>query len=72
MGKFDAPLTCPSVDFTTNFFLVLTLVVDAVLVVALVLGLAALVSRGAGRAGSFAGDGDRAAGAARWRGSSRS
>lgn len=34
----------PSVDLATNFFLVLTLVVDAVLVVALVLGIAALVS----------------------------
>ena len=37
----------PGVDLATNFFLVLTLVVDAVLVVALVLGIAALVSRGA-------------------------
>jgi disulfide bond formation protein DsbB len=35
----------PDVDVTTNFFLVLTLAVDAVLVVALVLALAALVSR---------------------------
>jgi disulfide bond formation protein DsbB len=37
----------PSVNLATNFFLVLTLVVDAVLVVALVLAVAALVSRGA-------------------------
>jgi disulfide bond formation protein DsbB len=35
----------PSVKLATNFFLVLTLVVDAVLVVALVLAVAALVSR---------------------------
>jgi disulfide bond formation protein DsbB len=35
----------PSVELATNFFLVLTLVVDAVLVVALVLALGALVSR---------------------------
>ena len=37
----------PSIKLATNFFLVLTLVVDAVLVVALVLAIAALVSRGA-------------------------
>jgi disulfide bond formation protein DsbB len=37
----------PSVKLATNFFLVLTLVVDAVLVVAVVLAIAALVSRGA-------------------------
>jgi disulfide bond formation protein DsbB len=37
----------PSVKLATNFFLVLTLVVDAVLVVAMLLAVAALVSRGA-------------------------
>jgi disulfide bond formation protein DsbB len=37
----------PNVDLATNFFLVLTLVVDAVLVVAIVLAVTALVSRGA-------------------------
>jgi hypothetical protein len=35
----------PSVDVATNFFLVLTLVADAVVAVAALLGLAALVSR---------------------------
>jgi len=35
----------PSVDVATNFFLVLTIVADAVVAIALVLGLAALVSR---------------------------
>ncbi len=35
----------PDVDVTTNFFLVLTLFVDAVLVLAVVLAIAALVSR---------------------------
>jgi hypothetical protein len=37
----------PDVDVSTNFFLVLTLFVDAVLVVGVVLAIAALVSRGA-------------------------
>jgi disulfide bond formation protein DsbB len=35
----------PSVDVATNFFLVLTIVADAVVAIALVLGMAALVSR---------------------------
>ena len=43
----------PSVRATTNFFLVLTLVADAVVVVGLVLGVAALLSR---RARAFAVD----------------
>jgi len=37
----------PNVDLATNFFLALTLAVDAVVAVALVLAIAALVSRGA-------------------------
>jgi disulfide bond formation protein DsbB len=37
----------PGVDLTTNFFLVLTLAVDAALIVAAVLAVAALVSRSA-------------------------
>jgi disulfide bond formation protein DsbB len=43
----------PSVDVATNFFLVLTLVADAVVAVAAVLGIAALISRRA-RAAWFA------------------